>query len=158
MYTWVTRTAVLCALVLPALASCAGDDDDIGSSMSGAKCMPGLMSTSFVGGMMDPCPQDMADPATGKIICPSSMYMAVSQCMPDGKWQYPCQCIDKPAMCGDGKRTGNEACEGADVNGMNCAKVMGGNATGTLACSPSCTLVTTGCTQGPPPNTGGNGG
>jgi hypothetical protein len=158
MYTWVTRTALLCTLVLPALASCAGDDDDTGSAASAAKCMPGLMSTSFVGMPMDPCPQDMADPATGKIICPSAMgYMAVSQCMPDGKWQYPCQCLEKPAMCGDGKRTGQEACDGADLNGASCAKVLGGNATGTVTCSTTCTLVTTGCTSGPPP-TGGNGG
>jgi hypothetical protein len=156
MYTWVTRTVVLCMLVLPALASCAGDDDD--STPAAQPCMPGLMSTMFIGGMNDPCPQDMADPTTGKIICPTQMgYMAVSQCMPDGKWQYPCQCIQKPGVCGNGKKEGTEACDAADLGGASCQTVMGATSKGTLVCSPSCTLVTTGCMSGAPP-VGGAGG
>lgn len=158
MYTWVIRTAVLCTLVLPALISCAGDDD---TTPGAPPCMPGLMSTMFVGmPAQDPCPQDMTDPATGKIICPFSnggAYMAVSMCMPDGKWQYPCQCIQKPGVCGNGKKEGMEQCDAADLGGSNCQTVMGGTATGTLTCSPSCTMVTTGCSAGKPPG-GGAGG
>lgn len=45
--------------------------------------------------------------------------------------------------CGNGIIDGDEACDGADLGGNACATG------GTLACSPSCTLDTTGCTVDP---------
>ena len=50
------------------------------------------------------------------------------------------------AVCGNGVRDGNEACDGNDLGGQTCASVTGGFVTGgTLTCNPDCTLNTDDC-------------
>jgi uncharacterized protein YkwD len=48
-------------------------------------------------------------------------------------------------VCGDGRRSGEEACEGTDLGGNTCAG-LGFNG-GTLGCASTCTLDTSGCTD-----------
>ncbi|MGC4120806.1 MAG: lamin tail domain-containing protein [Myxococcales bacterium] len=49
-------------------------------------------------------------------------------------------------MCGNNVLNGSEACDGTAFGGKTCATIGGGFTGGTLACSSSCALVTTGCT------------
>src|SRR5947207_11767185 len=49
------------------------------------------------------------------------------------------------AVCGDGVRDGDEACDGTDLGGESCLTVTGFVHGGTLACKPDCTLDTTDC-------------
>jgi len=48
--------------------------------------------------------------------------------------------------CGDGVADASEACDGANLRGASCTTIPGGFSGGTLACTPSCTLDTSGCT------------
>jgi hypothetical protein len=48
-------------------------------------------------------------------------------------------------LCGDGKRSGSELCEGMDVGGATCASIFGAGYQGIVSCSPSCQLVTDTC-------------
>jgi len=60
----------------------------------------------------------------------------------------PQSCVFNKTMCtycGDGKRNGPEACEGADLGGATCQSL--GFSGGTLACSAQCTHNTAGCQQ-----------
>lgn len=60
----------------------------------------------------------------------------------------PLDCAQDPAACaacGDGVRAGAEACDGADLGGLDCTAVAP-SATGTLACTALCGLDTRGCT------------
>jgi aqualysin 1 len=50
---------------------------------------------------------------------------------------------DGGPVCGNSVKDGTEGCDGADVGGLTCADF--GHNRGTLGCSTSCTLVTTGC-------------
>lgn len=64
---------------------------------------------------------------------------------------YPC---DAPApalcdFCGDGVRTGYEACDGGDLGGLGCEDF--GLVSGALACDPACIFDLTGC-QPPTPD------
>ncbi len=47
--------------------------------------------------------------------------------------------------CGDGVRGAQEACDGDDLNGLDCSQL--GFAGGTLSCSAGCELDTTGCQE-----------
>lgn len=48
--------------------------------------------------------------------------------------------------CGDGKRAGDELCDGDDLGGASCESVLGAAAGGTLACGGFCNaFVTEGC-------------
>src|SRR6185436_20852238 len=81
-----------------------------------------------------------------------------SRQQPDGSWRgdpYPTalalqalQVLSTVAYCGDGliNRPG-EACDGSVPPGLTCQGV--GLGSGTLACSPLCTLDTTGCSAAP---------
>lgn len=51
-------------------------------------------------------------------------------------------------FCGDGKRNGMEACDGADFGGQNCVTLGVGYMSGMLACNPDCTLNPTDCKSG----------
>jgi serine protease AprX len=51
--------------------------------------------------------------------------------------------IAQPAFCGNGVKEGSEACDGADLGGLTCTSQ--GFAGGTLACTASCTISTSGC-------------
>src|SRR3989344_839628 len=48
-------------------------------------------------------------------------------------------------FCGDGQVNGNEQCDGTNFNGQTCASVLGAGYTGSMACSATCTLDTSGC-------------
>ena len=55
-------------------------------------------------------------------------------------------CITLPTdVCGDGARTGTEACDGGDLNGGSCASQ--GFVDGTLGCNADCSLDTSGCSR-----------
>lgn len=59
----------------------------------------------------------------------------------------PPDCTVDPSACpacGNGVRQGFEACDGADLGGLDCTAVAP-DATGTLACTPDCALDTHGC-------------
>lgn len=49
----------------------------------------------------------------------------------------------QPAFCGNGVQEGSEACDGSALGGQTCASQ--GFAGGTLTCTSTCTLNTTGC-------------
>ena len=51
-------------------------------------------------------------------------------------------------VCGDGIRTGDEACEGEDLNGADCTTLFFD--LGTLSCTEGCSFNTTGCVIAPP--------
>lgn len=53
-------------------------------------------------------------------------------------------CTGTAPVCGDGVRQGNEACDGTDLGGATCLSV-GDFIGGTLGCSASCALDTSGC-------------
>ena len=48
-----------------------------------------------------------------------------------------------PPKCGDGKKNGSDACDGADLGGKTCKGL--GYASGTLKCTSKCALDTSGC-------------
>lgn len=50
-----------------------------------------------------------------------------------------------PVGCGDGKKSGGEACDGTDLGGATCASAVGKPATGSLYCTKSCQLDTSAC-------------
>lgn len=52
--------------------------------------------------------------------------------------------------CGDGVRGSGESCDGADLDGVTCASLGGSG--GTVGCSDSCTIDSTGCEFDAPPN------
>jgi Protein of unknown function (DUF1566) len=54
--------------------------------------------------------------------------------------------------CGDGTVSGDEQCDGTDLNGGTC--VTAGLGSGTLACGPGCRYDTSGCTEGKFPASG----
>lgn len=54
--------------------------------------------------------------------------------------------------CGDGKKNGAEACDGADVSNKTCAEAVGPGSTGVVACKEDCSLDVSGCSV--PPNCG----
>ncbi len=60
------------------------------------------------------------------------------------------------AFCGNGTVDGTEACDGGALGGATCATL--GFASGTLACTGSCTLDKSGCTPSRPPDLCGNNG
>jgi len=65
-----------------------------------------------------------------------------------------CTAADGGAACGDGVIESPEMCDGTNLNGATCAPAtMNAAPGGVLACSPSCTLDTSGCTAA-----GGAGG
>jgi hypothetical protein len=47
--------------------------------------------------------------------------------------------------CGNGALDPGEQCDGSELGGQSCATVLGGNATGNLACSAACSFDTTQC-------------
>jgi cysteine-rich repeat protein len=49
------------------------------------------------------------------------------------------------SLCGNGTVDAGEACDGAQLGGKTCLTVPGGFTSGTLTCSASCQLDTTGC-------------
>lgn len=53
--------------------------------------------------------------------------------------------------CGDGQIQGSEQCDGANLNGKTCAALLGGAATGTLACSSDCHFLIDACKDAPLP-------
>jgi hypothetical protein len=60
--------------------------------------------------------------------------------------------------CGNGVLDQGEMCDGANTNGETCASAtMMANMTGSVSCTPNCTLNASGCTasQTPPPVGGG---
>lgn len=71
--------------------------------------------------------------ASGEIIaCGSEQYCSDNQCLDN---------------CGNGRIDSGEDCDGTNLNGKTCATLSGATYTGgTLACSSSCTFVTSGCT------------
>ncbi|QRK10005.1 terpene cyclase/mutase family protein [Archangium violaceum] len=82
----------------------------------------------------------------------------ISQQQPDGSWGedpyttalalQALQALSNVPFCGDGvANTSAEACDGPDVRGATCGGL--GLGTGTVTCSPACTLDTSGC-SGPP--------
>jgi hypothetical protein len=74
-----------------------------------------------------------------------------------GKTELPADCLPANPSCGDGKRTGGEQCDEADLGGQTCATFTGNSeSTGALACAPNCTLDGSGCVPpaGPEPRCG----
>ncbi|MFH2005390.1 MAG: DUF4215 domain-containing protein, partial [bacterium] len=58
-------------------------------------------------------------------------------------------CSRQDDFCGDGIRECGEACEGADFGSATCSSVTGGTLpNGTLTCTGSCTVDTSGCAAG----------
>ena len=53
------------------------------------------------------------------------------------------------AVCGDGIISGNEQCDGTNLDGQTCQSL--GYYGGTLSCKADCTFNTSGCTTAPPP-------
>src|SRR3989442_69805 len=49
------------------------------------------------------------------------------------------------ASCGNGTVDSGEQCDGGNLNGADCASQIGTGATGTLACTNTCTFDTSGC-------------
>jgi hypothetical protein len=67
-------------------------------------------------------------------------------------------CTPGEPQCGNGAIDPQEQCDGANLNGETCATAtMNALPNGTLACSPTCTLDTTGC-RGADAGAGGSGG
>jgi hypothetical protein len=52
----------------------------------------------------------------------------------------------QPHLCGDGVRTAGEACDGKDLAGQTCLSLGYYSENPGLACTPSCTFDTSGCT------------
>ncbi len=50
-------------------------------------------------------------------------------------------------VCGDDVQEADEACDGLDLAGLDCAALGGGFTGGALACAADCTLDTAGCTS-----------
>jgi hypothetical protein len=165
MYTWVLRTAAICLAVLPAIASCAGDDDAPPASTVNDSCTPNMSSLSLGMAMSadDPCgPQPAGSPCD-----PAKGHIAYAMCGADGKWakdpmkqtSIKCDCM----TCGNRvvESIYGEQCEPNQTTPMpTCAQMTGKAAsTGTITCSPSCALQVN-CTNPtpPPPPQGGSGG
>jgi hypothetical protein len=67
-------------------------------------------------------------------------------------------CTPGEPSCGNGAIDSPEQCDGANLNGETCATAtMNALPNGTLACSPTCTLDTSGC-SGADAGAGGSGG
>jgi len=176
MYTRVARAFIVSMFVVPCLASCAGDDD-VTSVDQEVPCTPNMMSTALVGmDGMDPCPQGAMgcpESCTAGTMIPSSTpnvmvpcpttggFVAVAQCGMDMKWSKSCQCMPKGGagtsmpVCGNSTKEGNEQCDGPVPADVNCMKMMGAGAMGTITCSATCQLQIT-CTK-PAMMTGGTG-
>lgn len=98
-----------------------------------------------------------AVPAFGSEVAAVIAYLEGRQ-QPDGSWQgdpYPTAlalralaALATVPFCGDGAiNQPGEACDGLDLGGQTCEGV--GLGSGTLACSPQCTLDTSGCADPP---------
>ncbi len=68
----------------------------------------------------------------GKVVCSASCALDTSGC-------------SAAVSCGDGKRNGTEACDGADLGGASCATAVGQGATGSLTCKADCSLDVSAC-------------
>ena len=142
--------------------SCENDDDDALVDQE-IPCTPGMTSTALIGmAGLDPCPQDaMGCPSScipGTMIssstpgvavpCPASGgFVAVTQCGADMRWAKTCQCMPKGGtggttmpICGNNIKEGNEQCDGPLPADINCTRMMGAGATGTITCSATCQL------------------
>src|SRR5687768_3988636 len=53
----------------------------------------------------------------------------------------------EPFACGDGEKTGTEACDGDDLGGESCASLGFDAETTGLACKETCLFDTSGCTS-----------
>ena len=168
MYTWVIRTAPICALVLAAM-SCAGDDDAPASSGS---CTPNMSSLSLglAMGSNDPC----GPPPPGSSCDPTKGHIAYATCDATGKWitakvtdpqtgmpkdsgSIECKCM----TCGNKQvePVYGEECEmGLSLGTATCATLVGTGSTGTVSCDANCKYVKTGCTAATPSVVGGSGG
>ena len=151
MYTWVIRTAPIYALVLAALASCAGDDD---APPSG--CTPNMSSLSLglSGSTNDPCGSRaslVASPCN-----PDMKLIAYATCNAQGTgWitdpatgSVQCGCM----ACGNGQvdtipaYSYKEECDGLAPITTTCAQLVGNGSTGAVRCTNSCTFDKTMCT------------
>jgi hypothetical protein len=73
----------------------------------------------------------------GTLSCSASCELVTSGCS-----------LSAPPQCGNGVAEGAEPCDGADLRKRTCETENLG--TGTLTCSPTCQLLTSGCTSAPP--------
>ncbi len=70
----------------------------------------------------------------------------------DGPWQRCRQTLGEPnaaADCGNGTRDADEACDGADLGALASCDDLAAGLDGALACTPDCTLDTSGCSVVP---------
>ena len=165
MYTMYTRGSVLGVLaVLSVLAAgCGGDDSGAAANAAAATCDP-MVQTGMQQG---PCPQNEPQ-------CPSTMYTAVTTCMPNGRWNTSCSCVltsslqgpqagaGGAATCGNGRVDPGEQCDPAAAMTATCAQMMPGS-TGTITCNAAgtaapCTLKMMCMNPMPQQPMGGQGG
>lgn len=135
-----TGTKPCNGICVPDAVVCCGPGTDVcngGCIPNGALCCaPGTQQcgTGCIPGGADCCGDDGLYCEVGRVCvdegcCPaSSPVVCNGQCYPAGA-----------ACCGNGVREAGEACDGADVGGASCPEL------GSVRCTSSCTLDTTGC-------------
>ena len=135
---------------LPGYASCAS------SAGTGAVCARCGGSADVTQNCPDPCGDSSTYAVAGEACDGTSL--GGSTCLSEGfdggtlACNASCSslvttgCITLPTdVCGDGARTGTEACDGGDLNGGSCASQ--GFVDGTLGCNADCSLDTSGCSR-----------
>jgi hypothetical protein len=161
MYTMYTRglLGVLVMVLMLGAAGCGGDD---------------ASTTGGAASSCDPMTQTMPVPAScpqNQPQCPSSMYTAVTTCMPNGKWNPQCSCVLTSSLqsggqggagapgganCGNGmvEPLLNEQCDPMVTVSQTCAQMMPGTV-GMVTCNPAgtptaCTLNMSMCRSATP--------
>jgi hypothetical protein len=77
-----------------------------------------------------------------------SVAMAIAACSSDKSNPAADGGTDAGAKCGNGKIEGTEQCDTKDFGSATCSSATSAKSpTGSLACSATCQLVTTGCTS-----------
>jgi hypothetical protein len=137
------------------LWSCLLDNEkNNGEGASVAECLPSAMcdtqssaSPGGVGceltnGVITCAPVDKTEFAIACLRTTGDTSLKLPHQKPDGA---SCQGVAAGDVCGDGKRTGNETCDGADINGASCASIFGAGYVGIVSCTSTCELETSTC-------------
>ena len=120
------------------------NDDPVLCNNNGIKDDIEACDGSDFGGIS--CADFLGTGATGSLSCSSNCTIITTGC------HTPADSCNN-----NGVKDAVEACDGSDFGGKSCADILGAGATGSLLCSSSCEIITTGCTQTPADSCNNNG-